>query len=165
MNQPLVPSPFRSTAALGRRRRQRSVVERSTFVIASCGTRRVAIAVEWVERVLRPTEGGETVLFGGTAVPVVDLASRLDEAAAPPAGPETRLLVVRLPRADTPLVALRVQAVHEVHAVETATVDTVAADLPADSGEAAPPPAACGRFTCRDCAVWVLDLGRLPEAA
>lgn len=158
MSQPGEASPFRSTIALSRRRRQRPMVERSTFVIVSCGAQRLAIAAELVERVLRAPDAAETVPFAGAAVPVVDLATCLG-APMPPDGPETRLLVVRLPRPDSPLLALRVQAVHEVHAVETATVEAPG------PGESDPPPAACGRFTRRDLAVWVLDLGRLPERA
>lgn len=155
------PSPFRSTIAFASRRPTRPVVERSVFVIATADTRRVAIPVESVERVVRVAYAEHTVAFEGRQLPVRDLARLLgvEDDVEHEAGPASRLLIVRPHDLADSWFAVRVSTVHEVYAVETALV------LPAtaDSDHSPLPPAIRGEFTRHEQRVWVLDLSRLPE--
>jgi hypothetical protein len=153
------PSPFRSTTAFASRRQTRPVVERSVFVIASAGALRVALPVEWVERVVREPGAHETLRYGDRLLPVHELAACLGVEAVAPAAADARLLVLRRLRAADQLFAVRVHAVHEVFAVETVLV------LPVTTAtEQAPQHAVVrGVFPRLNQQVWVLDLARLPE--
>lgn len=89
-------SPFRSTHRVAARRRQRPLVERSTFVVASMAGAHVAFPVEQVVRVERL-----------------------------PAGTDARVLVVQAADAQGTPLTLAVDRVHEVLAIETALVQPV----------------------------------------
>ncbi|HEY0928330.1 MAG TPA: chemotaxis protein CheW [Gemmatimonas sp.] len=113
------------------RRRARPVVERSTFVIVSLGGERMAIAVESVERVVRPFSSLPVMLYDGRQLPYADLARPLGRTLRFGEGDQRRVLVVRDGARDGERRwAVPVDAVHEVMAVETALVLPLAADAP-----------------------------------
>lgn len=153
-------SPFRSTANLAARRRQRPVIERATFVIVSLGTWRVGVPVESVERVLRTTtealREADGVRYGERLVPWAPVRFTRAE---PTSGDSTsrRVLIVHDRGLGDRWWALKVEAVHEVYAIETALV------LPAAPAEARAPrhPAVRGMFDRHDHRVYVIDPVRL----
>lgn len=166
-------SPFRSTRAFATRRQVRPAVERATFVIASVGVRHYAVPVEWVERVLRPEREVEQSARAGLPAPPAsqkephqecqpvprnDLATVLGEVGNEEAA-VVRLLALRPRTPDGRGGLWRVGAVHEVVAVDTASVRPVTgteADAPAHV-------AVRGYFERADRTVWVLDPQRLPD--
>ena len=167
-------SPFRSTTNLVARRRQRPVVERATFVLASLGAWRVAFPVESVERVLRaPRDGNphapapEGVRYQGHVVPWARLAfasaSANGEDQQHTAG--ERVLIIHDQTRGDRWWALPVTAVHEVYAVETALVLPPAAagsPRPADQPSQEPLHAAVrGLFERHGQRVFVVDPVRL----
>jgi len=118
-------SPFRSLAGPASRRRARSVVERSTFVIVELRGERFALPVELVERVVRMPAGLRHVRVADQDLALIETGSLLGLApAAGKAGP-TRTLIVR---DRSHWWALEVDAVIEVCAVETATITPCPAD-------------------------------------
>ncbi len=167
-------SPFRSTIDLAARRRQRPVVERATFVLASLRAWRVAFPVESVERVLRAPRSGdahasasEGVYYQGRVVPWAPPAfasvSTSGEDQSHVAG--ERVLIIRDQTRGDRWWALPVTAVHEVYAVETALVLPPSAALspaPADQPSPAPLHAAVrGLFERHGQRVFVVDPVRL----
>ncbi|BAH38457.1 MAG TPA: chemotaxis protein CheW [Gemmatimonas aurantiaca] len=101
------------------RRRARPAVERSTFVVISLGGDRMAIAVESVERVVRPFSSLPVMLYDGRQLPYADLAKPLGRAVRFGEGDQRRVLIVRDGGRRW---AVPVDTVHEVHAIETAHV-------------------------------------------
>jgi chemotaxis signal transduction protein len=154
-------SPFKSTRSLAARRRQRPVVERSTFVVVSIGPSRLAFPVEQVERVVRVGRdddlGAEaTVAHQGRAVRVHCLAQRLGGETTR-VDKESRVLVVRADAVHHEPCAVRVDRVHEVVAIETALVQPVAAQARAPFSHTA----VRGQFEQAASTVWVVDANRL----
>lgn len=155
--------PFKSTRSVAARRRQRPLVERSSFVVASVGATRVALAVEQVDRVLRTATDGVadaravSVMHAGRAVPVRGLATLLGRAERPVSAASRVLLVQTAERGE--YLAVRVDQVHEVCAIESSLVQPVDAH---DGGPLAHA-AVRGRFRQADAAVWVVDAARLPR--
>lgn len=157
-------SPFKSTLGVAARRRQRPVVERSTFVIVQVGGAPVAFPVEQVERVLRAVRWSDTVMHEGESVRVRQLATILTTGAGDVSHGEHRVLVLRAQRDTAARFAVAAHDVREVFAVETALVAPVTRTHAAS--EALPPlthPAVRGRFDWRGETVWVLDAARLGE--
>jgi len=164
-----VTSPFRTTTAFASRRRGRPVIERSTFVIATAGDRRVAIAVECVDRVMRDTGDADVCSHAGRTLPLHDLAVSLgglsglaDSTNAPGdrltvGHPDARVLLVHPRAAGEAGYAVRVSAVHEVYAVESVLVEPATVDRP----QAWVHPAVRGVFQRAGHPVWVIDLARL----
>lgn len=167
-------SPFRSTTNLVARRRQRPVVERATFVLASLRTWRVAFPVEFVERVLRAPRSGdmhalapEGVHYQGRVVPWAPLAF----ASASASGEDPchmageRVLIIHDQTRGDRRWALPVTAVHEVYAVETALVlppSAAPSPAPADQPSQEPLHAAVrGLFERHGHRVFVVDPVRL----
>jgi chemotaxis signal transduction protein len=160
-----VTSPFRTTTAFASRRRARPVVERSTFVIATAGDRRVAVPVEYVDRVVRDANATAGLAFGGRTLPVHDLAVAMGAScwqdgasnAGDPSHTDARLLVVH-PRAGLEnACAVRVNAVHEVFAVESVLVEPATVDRPYAWVHSA----VRGVFLRAGVPVWVVDLARI----
>lgn len=153
---------------LAARRRQRPVVERSTFVIASVGDVRVAMPVEQVERVLRSARADDSVAFADRTLAVYSLHTLLTGDSAPMRmtphdafdhAAEQRVLVVHTRQQQEPLMAVRVDGVHDVSAIETALVRPLAAQGDGPYCHAA----VRGCFDRDDLVVWVLDTVRLTE--
>lgn len=141
------------------------MVERSTFVIATAGDRRVAVPVEYVDRVVRDANATTGLAFGGRTLPVHDLAVALGAScwqggareAGDPSHTDARLLVVH-PRAGlVNACAVRVNAVHEVFAVESALVEPATVDRPYAWVHSA----VRGVFLRTGAPVWVVDLARV----
>jgi chemotaxis signal transduction protein len=169
---------FRSTAAFTHRRRATGpVIDRATFVCFTLASRRFAIAVESVERVLRvaapdaaPDHGH--VAHAGKSVPVVDLSRALaltdasprsgDEAPASPAlHAARRTLIVTVHSA---WIALVVQGVSEVATIDAALVQPLPAqvtDVWTDASASRWPTGARGVFARHDHPVVVLDMARV----
>ncbi len=158
-------SPFKSTLSVAARRRQRPVVERSSFVVASIGDVRVALPVEQVDRVVRPAGGhvGDAptgaVMHQRRQVPVHGLAGLLGQSESP-ATAATRILLVQAAERGACL-AVRVDQVHEVCAVDTSLVQPVDARGDGPIVHAA----VRGRFRQAEAAVWVVDTTRLPNVS
>jgi chemotaxis signal transduction protein len=150
---------FRSISGLASRRRSRPVVERATFVIISLGPTRLAVPVEWVERVLRSAPvPGHPVSYGQRQLPPLDMAAALGVEPVGDRLDTQRVLVMRHgPQADE-WRAVVADVVHEVFAVETALLrphnEYVGASAPDH-------PAVRGVFVRHECPVWVLDPSRL----
>lgn len=162
-------SPFRSTLGVAARRRLRPAVERSSFVLVQIGDMCLAVAAEQVERVLRCTNSAklrQEVSFGDHTLPVLSLHSilscdsdhsRMRQLDASDSVTERRVLVVRTPHQSESSLALQVDAVHEVFAVET----TLVRPLSETDGAPYPHTALRGRFQRGDGVVWVIDAARL----
>lgn len=146
---------FKSTAAFAARRRTLApTVERATFVTFMIGERRLAAAVESVERVLRGdavlAAGASHVTYAGREVPIADLAGALACDAHRTAA--SRVLVVALPAG---WIAVVVDAVHEIATVDAASIAAVAQGEPA-----ALVPGVRGTFLRHDHEILVLDIAR-----
>jgi chemotaxis signal transduction protein len=107
------------------RRRARPAVERSTFVVISLGGDRMAIAVESVERVVRPFSSLPVMLYDGRQLPYADLAKPLGRTLLFGEGDQRRVLIVREGERRW---AVPVDTVHEVLAIETSLVQPLALD-------------------------------------
>lgn len=131
-----VTSQFVSTSRLASRRRTRVVVERATFVVVMLGADRVALPVELVERIVRPSRDALTVSFQGQILPVLDIATPLHRVLGQGDAALRRVVVLRDDTAATPhherapWCAVPVDAVLEVCAVETALIAPLASDAP-----------------------------------
>ncbi|GAB1341581.1 chemotaxis protein CheW [Gemmatimonas sp.] len=162
-------SPFRTITAFASRRRARPVIERSTFVIATAGERRVALAVECVDRVMRTTGAASVLSPAGRTLPVHDLSDMLGGAPLPTTAADapafthagarldTRVLLVHPHAGHGTESAVRVSAVHEVYAVESVLVEPANVDTP----HAWVHSAVRGVFQRAGYPVWVIDLARL----
>lgn len=159
-------SPFKSTRSVAARRRQRPVVERSTFVVTSIGAVRVALSVEQVDRVVRmaaASEAGEqpaSVMHQGRPVRVYDLAELLGRSPLA-SNAASRVLVVQAAGGLGESFALRVDEVRDVCAIETSLVQPVDATLAVPLTHAA----VRGWFRLADDTVWVVDASRLSRVA
>lgn len=153
-------TPFRSLAGLASRRRTRPVVERSTFVVVSVGDERLALPVEMVERVLRvpPLGEGTTVQVEDDIIAYTTLATVLRVPAETTDTGARRLVLLRERERR---LAVSVDAVHEVLAIETASILPYAQASPGvrDSARVA-------TFERGGLTIVVLDARRLlPDAA
>lgn len=134
-------------------------IERATFVIFSLGGHRFAAYVEAVERVLRASRSvavNATVRYAGIDVPVLSLESALVVSAS--RSNTSRLLIIVT---GTRWLAVEVDAVHEVAAIDAATVQP----LESDSSRAYAPTGVRGVFRRADHDVLVLDVARMLEIA
>ena len=134
-------------------------IERATFVIFTLGGHRFAAYVEAVERVLRVAQshvGTGTVRHAGLDVPVVSLGPALAVTSSRSA--TSRLLVIV---AGTHWVAVEVDAVHEVAAIDATTVQS----LESDGSRSYVPTGARGVFRRAAHDVLVLDIARIVDAA
>ncbi len=151
---------FRSTAAfLPRLRATSPTIERATFVIFALGAHRFGAYVEAVERVLRvsPSAGASaTVLHAGVIVPVMSLAESLEVTAR--RSNASRILVIV---AGSRWVAVEVDVVYEVVAIDAATVQP----LVSDGSRTYLPTGVRGVFRRADHDVLVLDVARMVETA
>lgn len=152
----IVSAPrFKSTAAFAARRRTLApMVERATFVTFMIGDRRLAAAVESVERVLRGETGLESaashVSYAGCEVPIADLAAALGCAAERTTA--SRVLVVALPAG---WIAVVVDSVHEIATVDATSIAAVVQGEPA-----ARVPGVRGTFMRHGHEILVLDIAR-----
>lgn len=151
---------FRSTAAFTPKMRATlPTIERATFVIFSLGGHRFGAYVEAVERVLRATRSDEvnvSVRHAGLDVPVLSLAHTLAVKASP--SNTSRLLVIVV---GSRWVAVEVDVVHEVAAIDAATVRP----LVSDGSRAYVPTGGRGVFQRAGHDVLVIDVARMIEAA
>jgi len=153
-------SRFRSVRELssgvsGRRahRLARPAIERSTFVIVTLGGTPIAIAVECVERVVRPFSSLPVILYESRQLPFADLAGPLGRTLHSAAGEHRRVLVIQDGGRRW---AVPVDGVQEVYAVETALVRPMAVDAPHATTDGVQ-----GWFHRQDEVVLVIDAVRL----
>ena len=130
---------FRSTAAFDLRHRSAvPAIDRATFVVFSLGNVRVALPVEVVERVLRKSEtprvddgpqldGARTphVSYQGQPVPIASVRHALHLETAPTPGHLSRWLIVTVMQS---LIAIEVEAVHEVATLDASVIRAVPAE-------------------------------------
>jgi chemotaxis signal transduction protein len=116
---------FRSISNLATRRRARVAVERTSYVVVSLGTGHFALPVELVERVLRPSHDIPMAVYGGHHLPFVDIAAPLGRTLGAGIAAMRRVLVLH---DGDRWWAAPVDAVHDVVAIETATVALIDAD-------------------------------------